>query len=412
MSVKTSCHPTPQKERIEVIDILRGLALFGILLANMAHFSSPIIYLQLTDIELWDTPWDKWAQGWLTIFVEGKFYTLFSFLFGWGFVLFMERAKEKGKHPHLLYSRRLVGLFCFGFLHAYLLWYGDILMLYAVSGFILLLFYKCKPRTLLIWAVIFVLLSILPILLIVVSAQGLGETGQMQWIHANQALIEEMKERAIIAYQAYGSGTLAEIVKQRVQDVQFMLSYAPFTIPMILPMFLLGAYVGKKRLIQEARKYEPLIKQIWLISLVLGLGLSILKYVSLQQLNVYFPSRYDLFVQVSMAIGDPALSICYITSVLLLMQSEKWRLRLSRLAPAGRMAFSHYIGQSTICTLIFYNVGLGLYGQVGPALGLLLSSIIFLFQVWFSKLWLTSYSYGPLEWIWRRFTYGSLLRLR
>lgn len=409
MSTKISFGPTPPEERIVVIDILRGLALFGILLANMVHFSTPIIYLQLTDIELWQTPWDKWVQAGLTIFVEGKFYTLFSFLFGWGFVFFMERAREKGKHPRLLYSRRLIGLFFFGLIHAFFIWYGDILLLYAISGFILLLFYQRKPGTLLVWAAIFLFLSILPILLLVaVATHGLAEGEKLEWIEYNQVFMEEMKMKAVEAYQAYAHGTLADMIKQRVLDVQFMLSYAPFTIPMILPMFLLGAYVAKKRLFQEADKHLPVIKLVWWLGLVLGLSLNILKYISLQQMEVAFPTSYDLLAQVGMAIGDPMLSIFYITSILLLTQEEKWRNRFSHLVPAGRLALTNYIGQSILCTSIFYNYGLGLYGQVGALLSVFLAVVIFLIQLWFSKFWLARFSFGPLEWLWRLLTYGRL----
>lgn len=400
--------PIQQETRIEVVDILRGLALLGILLANMAPFGTPMIYLQLTDIELWHNPWDRMVEGVLTIFVEGKFYTLFSFLFGWGYILFMDRANEKVARPGLLFCRRLAVLFCFGLIHAFFIWYGDILLLYSVAGFILLLFYSRQPKTLLLWAVMFVFLSILPMLLIVFSTFQMEEASIAQWVSANQLFLAEMEERIATSFQAYGAGTFADIMQQRIEDVRFMLSYALFTIPMLLPMFLLGAYVGKQKLFQRIEDFLPLIKKIWLISLVVGLGLNILKFLSLRQLDVHFPGVADLFVQVGMSIGDPALSIFYITTILLLVQKDKWRSRFAFLAPVGQMSLSHYIGQSIVCTTLFYSYGLGLYGQLGPVASTILAILIFAVQVWISRRWLARYRFGPLELIWRRLTYGQL----
>src|SRR5690606_15302526 len=117
------------------------------------------------------------------------------------------------------------------------------------------------------------------------------------------------------------------------------------------------------------------IKSVWWLGLVLGLSLNILKYISLRQMEVAFPTSYDLLAQVGMAIGDPMLSIFYITSILLLMQKEKWRNRFSHLVPAGRLALTNYIGQSILCTSIFYNYGLGFYGQVGALLSVFLAVV-------------------------------------
>lgn len=404
--------PIQQEERIAVIDILRGFALLGILIANMVHFSTPIIYLQLTELNIWTDLWDRWVQGTNTILVEGKFYTLFSFLFGLGFIFFIDRAKEKIARPRLLFFKRLFVLFCFGIIHAYLIWYGDILMLYSVSGLLLLLFYYRKPRTLLIWAILFVFISIGPMILMVLGAVYMESIHEGSWTEANQPFIEEMVGRIESSYYAYGQGTFAELMNQRVVDVHFMLSYAIFTILIILPMFLLGAYTGKKKMFQRVQEHLPFIKKVWLVSLLLGLSLNLLKYYSLQKMDINLPSMHDVYAHLGMVIGDPALSIFYMTSIVLLVQKKVWLSRFTLLAPVGRMALSNYLLQSMVCTTIFYSYGFGLYGKVGLALSLLLAILIFSVQVILSQFWLKRYRFGPMEWVWRRLTYGSFTRNR
>src|SRR5688500_1977833 len=146
--------PVEASARNETLDVLRGFALFGILLVNMALFSWPATYAVLTTEESWTTRADKIAD-WVVRFVaEGKFYPLFSFLFGWGMTVQMERAKSREGSFVRFFSRRLLVLLGIGLVHAFLIWEGDILMAYAVFGFLLLAFRNRRPRTLLLWATV------------------------------------------------------------------------------------------------------------------------------------------------------------------------------------------------------------------------------------------------------------------
>ena len=153
--------PISKQERIITLDIIRGFALLGIFLVNMPAFHSPAFMISHPDY----TGMDYWLDLFLQMFVQTKFYTIFSFLFGLGFYIFMSRAEQKNLHVNRLFSRRLFALLLFGAIHLIFIWYGDILHTYAIAGFLLLLFYKRKTKTLLIWAfsLLFVIHSLLSV---------------------------------------------------------------------------------------------------------------------------------------------------------------------------------------------------------------------------------------------------------
>ncbi len=215
-----SAGPVRQSERIQIVDILRGFALFGILLVNMELFSHPIQSFVLPADP--NMPWYDQVAQWLVRFLaEGKFYALFSFLFGLGLTLQMGRVEARGGRFAPLYARRLLVLLVIGVIHAFFIWIGDILMLYALLGFVLLLFRKAKPRTLLIWAVIF---WALPILfnfgsagLIALARSDPGAGAQIDTVFANQ--IVAYQAEAVHALAVYSGGTFAEITAQRASDM-------------------------------------------------------------------------------------------------------------------------------------------------------------------------------------------------
>ena len=139
--------PVQAQERIEVLDVIRGFALLGILIANMAFFNSPFVYFEVLGKSMWTGFLDTTTSSFINLFVQGKFYSMFSFLFGLGFVIFFERAKAKTTKPILLFYRRLFILLLIGLVHAFFIWHGDILVTYALIGFLLPLFFNRKPNT-------------------------------------------------------------------------------------------------------------------------------------------------------------------------------------------------------------------------------------------------------------------------
>jgi uncharacterized protein len=177
-------------------------------------------------------------------------------------------------------------------------------------------------------------------------------------------------------------------------------------------MFLLGLYVGRRRLLHDIPANLPFFRRVMRWSLVVGLGANLL-YVWLNTL--INPAEFSLpllLSVVSFVIGAPALCLFYVTALIRLTQNQIWQQRLMPLAAVGRTALSNYLLQTLICTTIFYGYGLGLMGQVGPALGLLLSITIFMVQIIISNWWVQRFRFGPMEWLWRTATYGKLQPMR
>lgn len=399
--------PVQQAERIQIVDILRGFALFGILFVNMTIFSRPIqAFLFPLDPA---TPWFDRAADWLIHFLgEGKFYALFSMLFGLGLTLLMERVEGRGGRFVPLYLRRLLVLLGFGLVHAFLVWMGDILILYALLGFLLILFRKAKPRTLLIW--VFILLA-LP-LLFMAAMTGLIELGRSMPDGANQisqafdetnaAFLTDLSR----AYQVYANGNFAEITEQRVYDYTSMGLSAFLVMGFnVLAMFLLGVYFGKQGIFRDLEAHRGLFRKLLVWGLILGLGGNALYASMILSTQRIEPSGPLLLATLAHGIGAPLLMLAYVSAFCLLALTPNWGKRLQLLAPVGQMALTNYLTQSIVCTLIFYGYGLGLFGKMGAALGIGLTIIIYLLQIPISHWWMRRFKYGPAEWLWRSLTY-------
>jgi uncharacterized protein len=407
--VEIQAEPIQPNERIKVVDIIRGFALLGILSVNMALFSSPILYIQAAGIELWDHTWDKWTQVAISFFAEGKFYPMFSFLFGLGFMIFIQRAEQKGLKPVRLYLRRVMILLGIGLIHAFFIWAGDILIVYALLAFVLVLFRHRRPKTLLWWAFILLFVPIMMIsLLLGLVILGSWFQSEAALVAQNEEYLASLQEMIEQSLSAYGTGSFADIFSQRATDLSFIYQSVFISLPTILAMFLFGVYAVKINVFREIKKHIPLIKKVWVGSMLIGIPLALLQVTSSPAIDTVHPSFYDLAYFIAIFIGGPTLCFFYITSLVLLSQKEIWIQRLSPIGAVGRMALSNYLFQSIVCTTIFYSYGLGLYGQVSPALGLLLTFAIYIVQIVISNAWFKSYSFGPVEWIWRRLTYGNV----
>jgi len=406
--------PVQQAERIQIVDILRGFALFGILLVNMAIFSHPFqTVLFPADPEM---PWHDWAATWLIHFLaEGKFYALFSLLFGLGMILLMERIEARGRKFAPFYMRRLLALLLIGIVHAFLIWPGDILIIYALLGFPLLLFRKAKPRTLLIWAVILIALP----LLFYVAATGLvaiGSTtpeGAQQIQQGFDQAGENFRAELERASQVYPTGNFIEITNQRIADYLSMGLTSIFALGFnILAIFLVGAWFGKRRIFNDLAAHRPFFRRLLVWGLMIGLTGNAI-YATL----IMGVPRYDLSVElliatVGQSIGAPLLMLAYVSAICLLALRPAWGRRLQVLAPVGQMALTNYLLQSIISTTIFYGYGLALFGQVGAAWGIVLSIAIYSLLIPFSHWWMRRFLYGPAEWLWRSMTYWKVQPIR
>jgi uncharacterized protein len=404
---KPAIAPVQQAERVQIVDILRGFALFGILLVNMVIFSRPIqaIILPMDPA----TPWVDRAAEWFIHFLgEGKFYALFSLLFGLGLTLLMDRIEARGVKFVPLYMRRLLILLGIGVVHAFLIWVGDILIIYALIGFLLILFRKAKPRTLLTWAII--LLS-LPHLFTVGSTmlvewgrsfpEGAEQINQtFAQVEANYAADVER------GYRVYPSGNFAEITEQRVYDYLSMGLTSIFVLGFnVLAMFLIGVYFGKQQIFQNLEANRPLFRKLLIWGLIIGIPGNAIYATLIIPISRVASSWTLALATVSQGIGAPMLCLAYVSAFALLAGTPTWGKRLSVLAPVGQMALTNYLTQSIVCTLIFYGYGLGLFGRMGAALGIGLTIAIYLLQIPISHWWMKRFKYGPAEWLWRSLTY-------
>ena len=204
----------------------------------------------------------------------------------------------------------------------------------------------------------------------------------------------------------YSSGTYAEITQRRLQDYLGLNSAIFFYFGNVFSMFLLGLYVGKKRFFQNIQQHLTLVKQIALITFVMGIMFNGL-FVYFNNTPTAVPPTYARFARTSArTLAAPSLMLFYVSCLILLLQTARGRQWLNPLGNVGRMALTNYLSHSVIATLIFYNYGLGFYGLVDPTFGLILSIIIYIAQIHFSRWWLEQYQFGPAEWLWRSLTYG------
>jgi uncharacterized protein len=407
--------PVRAEARLETLDVLRGFALLGILTVNIAIFSQPaqVIALPLDPA----TPLVDRVADWLIRFLaEAKFYSLFSFLFGLGFALQLQRAEAQGAGIGRVYVRRLLVLLGIGLIHAFLIWVGDVLTLYALLGFVLLAFRKARPRTLLIWAVIFWSLPILfngGVTALIELARNAGpevSTEIQKTLDEQEALYVADAERAA---QVYAAGDYVAITQQRVQDIlSFMFIGNLAMAPNVLAMFLLGLYFGRRRLFENVNDHLPLFRKLLVWGLILGVTGNLIFALLIQSLSRVQPSAPLFLATTGQAIGAPALMLAYMAALTLLNQRAEWQKRLRPLSFMGRLALSNYLSQSLICTLIFYGYGLGLLGQVGLAACLVLVLVIYAVQMLISAWWIKRFQFGPAEWVWRSLTYLRLQPMR
>lgn len=405
MTQQPEIKPIQPEQRMMELDVIRGIAILGILIVNMQYFSSAFQYLSRARMTLWTDEGDKLAKLLIDMLAAGKFYTMFSFLFGIGMMIFLERARQKGSREVPLFLRRISILLAFGLIHAILIWAGDILFQYAVLAFFLVLFYRAKPWLVLLSAFFFLFLT--PVLnslntyqkitVPIYQASGLGPK-----LFNPTMMLEE-------ANQAYEFGTYGSQVLQRIAD--FVFHYGVFwaLFPVVFAMFLFGVYAAKKRIFQNVQEHRKFIRRVWIGSLATALLSDFyMTYLatssSLQNLHIY--------EQCIRALYNPALCIFYVTSILQLMQFDAVRAKLAPLAAVGRMAISNYLLSSLICTTIFYSYGFGLFNKVGTAKGLLISFLIYPLLMVFSIIWLRHFRYGPVEWFWRSLTYGHWQSMR
>ena len=402
--------PVQPLERAPVLDALRGFALLGIFLANSAAFCGYTFLNPELKAGLFTYEMDQWLFFTGQALVSGKFYSLFSLLFGIGFSIILLRNQHKNTNGIKIFYRRLFILFLFGCFHAFFLWDGDILMLYALLGCLLPLFNKLPNRSLiLIW--IFLILS--PIAIDVFKMF----TGWDPGAYLNKLGTESDKKFGIIADRGYlynHNAGYDEILKWNFSGIYFRWSYllSSNRLPKVLGMFLLGLYVGRKLIYTKLAENKILFQKLCKWGFIIGLPCSIAMAYFENDGRFYYSDPMGLADTIFYALSVVPLSLAYASAFCLLWLKDSWNKKLKLFAPAGRMALTNYLMQSVLGIILYYNIGFGLGIQFGPAIFFPLAIVIFMLQVGYSRLWLIHFNYGPAEWLWRKLVYGNSFSMK
>lgn len=363
--------------RILDIDALRGFALLGILVVNIT-FAASGFPIHVADDPQYASAVDQSVHWLSSVFVDMKFYLLFSFLFGYSFQLQLEAAQRAGAafKPRML--RRLGGLFVIGWLHMIFLITGDILTVYALIGLVLLAMRKVKDRTALGVAVgcyAYVFLIVGATLLFVDTSA---------YLDPEAAVVAARETTANLA------GSFGDVIGEHLKALPiYGVSQLTVQGPTTLAALLLGLVAGRRRLLADLTGREAVLRRIQLACFPIGLLGGVI-YATADGITASWVS----------VMTAPFLTAAYVATLLRAMHSERGRW----LAPAGRMALSNYLGQSVATLLIFTGVGFGLVGQVSPLETVAFAVGIFILQVGLSHWWMARYNYGPVEGVLRAIT--------
>jgi uncharacterized protein len=387
--------------------MVRGFALFGVLLVNMFNFGAYSI--------IWNEPGDELAFSVMRFFFETKSWRLFSFLFGLGFALQMLGAEERGSKFAPIYLRRLIILFVIGATHA-LIYDGDILMLFAELGFVLVLFRKVPLKLLLVLSV--VLLAVFPIGRVTTSllepTQAALTTDYSVRLEEATAQIKEDRQTHV-----YAVGSMREVMADNAHLENPLAGLlGPESSLARFAMFLLGLYVGRRRIFQDIPKHIQFIRRIFWWGLPMGLvsmGAERILNTTMGY-KVFGEQQATLLPQligdVLFVYGSTLLAFGYAAGITLLAQQHRGRQLLAPLEAAGRLALTVYLSSSIMFGALFYGFAFGNVFWLGPAAVTGYAVLFFAIQIAFCFWWTNRFRFGPMEWLWRSLTYLKFQPMR
>jgi uncharacterized protein len=399
--------PVSLSERISSIGVLRGFALLGILIMNIQSFSmimaaylNPTAYGDLSGINRW-----VWMLS--SIVANEKFISIFSMLFGAGIVLMTGRAEANGISPRGLHVRRSIWLIVIGLLHAYLLWYGDILFTYGVCALIVFAGRKASPRKLIIIGLILFTVAFVLFMFFGFSLQFWPEENRAEsmrnWLPSAEQVAEELA-----AYR----GTWLDQMSARVPSAIALQTFIFLVLEgwRVCGLMLVGMALFKMGVFSALRSnrfYAAMVGIGYGVGLPLVIAGVVKNFAAEWSFDycMFFGSQYNYWGSIFVALG-------HVGVVMLCCKSGALGGLKRVLAAFGRMAFTNYLMQTVICTTIFYGHGLGLFGYVERWQQILMVFAIWIVQLIYSPLWLRKYRFGPAEWAWRSLTYGKRQRMR
>lgn len=422
--------PVDGRARIGSLDALRGFAVLGILVMNVYAFAMPFA-AYANPLIAGGTGFHNLAVWFVThVFFDQKFMTIFSMLFGAGIVLMTSRAEERSAGAAGYFYRRQSGLVLIGVLHAYLLWFGDILFFYAVTGMIMYAFRRMRPRALIVTGCL--LLSVAP--LIFYAGGGYMEqladaAARYEAEQAGGAVLSEEQRDTIDAWQQVRAtvlpgpeeiaadveayrGSYADILRHRAPVVaSFQFEALPFFAFWRTGGLMLIGMAMLKLGVLSGNAGAAFYRRLAVAGYATGLPLA-----AASGFNAWahdFDALYMLRIgQLPNYVASILVALGHIGAFMLLTGSGRFPSFIARCAATGRMALSNYLLQSLVMTSIFYGYGLGLYGQVSRVGQMAMAAALIGLQLWLSPWWMARFRFGPVEWAWRSLTYGRLQPLR
>lgn len=402
----TSVNPVSSKERFIILDALRGLALLGICLANYPEFSLYTFQSTETIGSMPTAGIDKIVRYLQYFFIDGKFYTIFSLLFGIGFSIILSNAQRKNANGFRIFYRRMFVLALIGFLHLMFIWSGDILLLYAFLGMLLPLFLKLSDKKLLRFSVGLIVFPVVVDTLAVIGGINLSET-VVRWQQYYCGLYGITDDNfGIWLRDADGYGDVFRFLIQGafVRLQEFIDGHRALK---VMGLFVLGYYIGRNRLYANLEDRKTWLAKVCRFGFLVGIPTSFLYAWS----GTNGHPAGIVFHSLLYAVSIVPMGLAYVAGLCLLYIRHReagiWKL----LAAPGRMALTNYIGQSLIGMLLFYGIGFGLGASVGLVTTEMIAAGVFLFQIVFSIFWFRFYQFGLLEWIWRMLVYNKRLNL-
>jgi uncharacterized protein len=402
--------PIAASERVDALDILRGIAMCGIIFANVHVFSGWYLTDPASAVAL-----DRWGTDHVAHLVErtlleGKFYSIFSLLFGLGMGAQLRSASRRGTDFSALFVRRLWILAAIGVVHATLIWAGDILLLYAMMGAILFRLRAVPDATLLRVVAVLLLLPIAwyavwwgfgwPDLLAgpppELEAAAPGADFVTQMLHG-------MGRGTALDWLQWNLVWLAGRWVDLVQTARF---------PKVLGLFVLGLWIERRGILRDPAAHLPLVTRTAWIGVGIGLPLNAAYTWLAGNASLLPGSARGLAAVTVSAIGTPLLALGYVAVVVLAVRHRAGRAVLAPFRPVGRMALTNYLSQSVLLGAVFYSRGLGLIGTMGFTEGVLVATAVLALLIPASALWMRSFAYGPVEWLWRQWTYRERVRIR
>jgi uncharacterized protein len=385
---KENLQPTSEKRRIVEMDIIRGFALFGVLLVNLTMMGGAKINTNL----------DVWVWRFIQYLAEGKFYTIFSFLFGLGFYFFMHKSVSLGSTRHeKRFIRRLFSLLFFGLLHFIFIWTGDILLTYALVGFLLLRKYQRTNASLKKNIIVLLVFSTLIIGLAMGSFYDYDIKSNSEDYEHYMNKVEIYSEGSFLEAAAYRlTNKLAESILGSI-----------IILPKFLALFYIGYSVGKNRIFQLLDQYKTsivkLLKISGLLFLLTLISMYLLEIMMTNNFQLIYGFTFGILYEISTLLG----SCFYICILLFIMKDQHIPKILMPLRSIGQMALTNYLAQTIFWSFVIHGYGLGYYNQIPMTFIPLLAVLFFSVQIVLSQWWLKNHKFGPMEKLWRKMTYGK-----